>query len=72
MKQETLRTILEGTIDNEPFKIYQEKNKSVNEWLELNLSKEQALAFLSNEILDTPARFDSDMYSINHIVLLNK
>lgn len=66
----TLRNLLEGTIDNEAFKIYQETHKSKEEYLEINLSKEQALAYLSETLLDTPAKFTSDMYSINHVKLL--
>lgn len=66
----TLRTILEGTIENESFKIYQERNKSKEEYLEINLSKDQALLYLSDTMLDTPAKFTSDFYSINHIQLL--
>lgn len=68
----TLRTLLEETINNEAFKIYQEVTSSKEEYLELNLSKEQALAFLSNELLDTPAKFTSNLYTINYVQLLNK
>lgn len=66
----TLRNILEETINNESFKIYQETIKSKEDYLEINLSKEQALAYLSDSILDTPAKFTSGWYSINHVQLL--
>lgn len=70
MKDYTLREILNGTIENEAFKIYQSKPCKKEEFLELDLSKEQALAYLSDELLNTKARFTSDMYAINHVELL--
>ena len=69
MKQ-TLRDLLEGTIENEAFKIYQAKSRIREEYLVINLSKEQGLLYLSDELLNTPARFTSDMYAINHVELL--
>ena len=67
---ETLRDLLEGTIEDEAFKIYQPKPCKKEEYLELDMSKEQALSFLSETLLNTPARFTNGYYGINYVELL--
>lgn len=68
--KDTLRDLLEGTIENEPFKIYQLKSRSRYEYLNIDLSKDQALLYLSDEFLDTPAKFTDGYYGINYVQLL--
>lgn len=74
----TVREILNSTKENKGFKIYlmQKKPKRKEDYLELNMSKEQALLYLSDTMLDSDARYVSsvtksgqpyDMYDIVHV-----